>query len=274
MPLKRPSREKLLSILLICPLWISSTSGRVLQTLPSELPGELRVLTYNIHHGEGMDGRIDLARIARVITSLRPDLVALQEVDVGVERTSRVDQAATLAEMTGLQALFGPFMDYQGGRYGMAILTRLPVVDSWNHHLPEGAEPRTALTARLRLEPSNREFLFVGVHLYKTESERLCQARRLVDLSLRQKIPVLIAGDFNSEPNSPVLQLLGRFWTIPPKGEENLTFPADSPDSEIDYILLRPGVQLRVLEQKVIRESQASDHRPVFVRLQFLPGED
>ncbi len=86
----------------------------------------IRVLSYNIRHGEGMDGQVDLARIAAVIRSARPDLVSLQEVDVGTERTNRIDQVATLARLTGMAPIFVGNITYQGGDYGNAILSAYP----------------------------------------------------------------------------------------------------------------------------------------------------
>src|SRR4051812_48448559 len=77
---------------------------------------KLTVMTYNIHHGEGNDHKLDLPRIASVITSSKADLVALQEVDLGTERTSHVAQAEELAKLTGMHFVYGPAMDYQGGK--------------------------------------------------------------------------------------------------------------------------------------------------------------
>ena len=84
----------------------------------------LRVLAYNIHHGEGMDGRLDLERIAALIREVDPDLVTLQEVDSVTSRTNAIDQAAELGRLTGLKPVFGRFMSYQGGAYGMALLSK------------------------------------------------------------------------------------------------------------------------------------------------------
>lgn len=84
-------------------------------TAPAPAPA-LRVVSYNIRHGAGMDGRVDLARTAAVLRALSPDLVALQEVDERVKRSGGVDQAQQLGEALGMQARFTSFMDYQGGR--------------------------------------------------------------------------------------------------------------------------------------------------------------
>ena len=82
---------------------------------PSLIADELRLVAYNIHHGEGMDGKLDLERIARVIAAEKPDLVALQEVDKGCKRSGSIDQAAKLAEFLKMDHRFGKFMDYQDG---------------------------------------------------------------------------------------------------------------------------------------------------------------
>lgn len=92
-------------------------------------PSRLRVLCYNIHYGQGTDGRYDLERLAAVINKAKPDLVALQEVDVGVKRSGRVHQAQQLAELTGMAVRFGPTQHYEGGLFGNAVLTRLPILD-------------------------------------------------------------------------------------------------------------------------------------------------
>ena len=105
----------------------------------------LRIAAYNVRHGLGMDGTLDLERIANVLRPLAADVITLQEIDRGVERTNGVDQAQRLGALLGMSAHFGDFMPYQGGEYGMAVLSRLPVLGVMNHRLPDGDEPRTAL---------------------------------------------------------------------------------------------------------------------------------
>jgi len=225
----------------------------------------LRMLAYNIKHGLGNDGKVDLERTAAVINAQRPDLVALQEVDNGVERTGGVDQARRLGELTGMYAVFGDFMEYQGGHYGMAILSRHPIIESENHRLPAGVEPRSALAVRVRVDDSGREIVFVGIHLYSTLEERLCQAKRVVDALADEAVPVILAGDFNSTPDSEVMSLVGGGWTLPEKGEDRLTFSSDNPRQEIDFFGYRPSGAFEVVEQRVIDEPVASDHRPVLL---------
>lgn len=242
-------------------------------------PDIVRVLAYNVKHGLGMDGNVELERIASVIRDLEPDVVTLQEIDSVTTRTSLQDQAARLGELTGMRAIFGGFMDYREGRYGMALLSRYPIVEWENHRLPDGAEPRSALAARIELlRPGYGEaprIVVVGVHLYATADERLAQANRLVGLLADERAPVVLAGDFNSLPDSPVIRLLEREgkWHRPAKTGQPYTFPSDVPEREIDFIMFRPGNRFVVREHRVVAESLASDHRPVLMELELLPAD-
>ena len=129
-------------------------------------PTTIRVLTYNIHHGEGRDGELDLPRLGRVISSVQPDLVALQEVDVGTARTDMVDQVAELARLTGMYAQFGKAMDYMGGGYGVAVLSRWSFLTTENQPLPSSPdrEPRIGLTVRVRVGEHGPVIGFTSTH--------------------------------------------------------------------------------------------------------------
>ncbi len=204
-------------------------------------PVTLRIVSYNIHHGAGNDEVLDLERIARLIRSLDPDLVALQEVDNRAERTGGIDQAAELGRLTGMNSVFGKFMDFQGGEYGMAVLSALPVVASENHRLPAGSEARSALVVRVRLPGDQGELTFAGIHFYRTAEERMAQARRVLEVLAPEEGPVILAGDFNSTPDSAVMKLIGETFTIPDKGSDRFTFPSHGADREIDFMAWRPG---------------------------------
>lgn len=238
---------------------------------PAE-PMELRVLSYNIKRGLGNDNQTDISRAAALIRRVSADLVLLQEIDKGVRRSGRVDQMRVLAELTGLNARFGAFMPYQGGDYGIGLMSRYPILKSDNHVLPEGAEPRTAVDARLRL-PNGDELLLCSVHLYRTEEQRLAQARALVELYRGTRIPMIVGGDFNSRPGSSVMDLVERHWINTDKGEDRFTMSATNPRSEIDYILYRPASRFEVISIDVLDEPVVSDHRPVLMVLRLLPVE-
>ncbi|MEM7201078.1 MAG: aminopeptidase P N-terminal domain-containing protein [Planctomycetota bacterium] len=232
--------------------------------------GAIRVMAYNVRHGRGVDDRVDLERIAAVIDAAAPDVVALQEIDCETGRTDHVDQARRLGALTGMHAIFGEFMNYDGGRYGMALLSRHPVEEVRNHRLPAGAEPRTALTARLRLAGTEQRLVVAGIHLYQTEGERTAQALALREALAEETAPVILAGDFNSVPGSPVLEVFDAGWDAAGKGGSRLTFPAQAPDREIDFILVPNDGTVEVVSCRVLDEPVASDHRPVLAELRLI----
>ncbi len=204
---------------------------------------------------------------ADVIRRAEPDLVALQEIDERVPRSGSIDQAAELGKLTGMHHAFGSFFDYSGGRYGMAILTRQPLANVANHRLPDGAEPRTALAVTVKPLDDGPELVFVGVHFYHTEPQRLAQAEALLEALRDETRPVIIAGDFNSFPDSPVLKRFAADWNIPGKQGNRFTFPSDRPSIEIDYILFRPADAFVPGTIHVLGEPVVSDHCPLLLDL-------
>jgi len=196
-------------------------------------------------------------------------LVTLQEVDSVTSRTNGIDQAAELGHLTGLRPVFGRFMPYQGGAYGMALLSRWPISETANVRLPDGEEPRTALTAVVTSPKTGRSLRLVGIHFYRTAQERLAQAVALEDVLRGDPLPTILAGDFNSTPDSEVMVHLARSWDVVAKGEDHLTFPSYGPVEEIDYFLLRSPGRLDVVAQRLLDEPVASDHRPLLLDLLF-----
>ncbi|VAX42793.1 hypothetical protein MNBD_PLANCTO02-671, partial [hydrothermal vent metagenome] len=102
----------------------------------AEKSNKLRVLCYNIHYGQGMDGKYNIKRLAEAIKATNPDIVALQEVDVHVKRSGRVHEAKELSKLTGMKVRFGPTQHYEGGLFGNAVLTNLPILDVHIQPLP------------------------------------------------------------------------------------------------------------------------------------------
>lgn len=235
------------------------------RALAQGAPRRIRVLSYNIHHGEGMDKRIDLPRIAGVITSVSPDVVMLQEVDRRVRRSAGVDQLAELSRLTAMPACWGKTIDLQDGEYGNGILTRLPVAEHSNLRLP-GAEPRCMVSVR-----TEDGLLFLGTHfdVGRASERRVESAARINQwMESRSATPAILAGDFNDVRGSEALKKLAAEWTI--AGKEIPTIPVANPKRQIDFILFRPAPRWRVVEVKVLDEQVASDHRPIFGEFELL----
>ena len=229
----------------------------------------VRVLSYNIHHGEGTDGKLDLPRLAKVIRAADPDVVALQEVDDKTKRTKGVDQTAELARLTGLHGAFGKAIDYEGGGYGQAVLIRVPFGKGTVHTLPgePDREQRIAFAVPLKLD--GHELTFATTHLHHQNDEfRQKQAAKLTAVFADAKTPVIVAGDLNANPDSKPLAVLTPTWAVA-TGDKLLTFPAGKPAKQIDYVLFRPAGVFKIVDVKVIDEPVASDHRPLLAVLEW-----
>ncbi|MDA0685075.1 MAG: endonuclease/exonuclease/phosphatase family protein [Bacteroidetes bacterium] len=173
-----------------------------------------------------------------------------------------------MADLTGMEPLFGAFMDYQGGAYGMALLSKLPIVSSTNYRLPDGNEPRTALSAVVELPQTGQLLRFIGIHFYRTEEERLAQAVRLEEyLEDDEVLPTILAGDFNSERGDSVLTYLEKSWYVVDKGEDYLTFSSFDPVKEIDFFMWRPLDSFSIISQELLAEEVISDHRALVIEL-------
>lgn len=262
--MKRSRRAVIALVLAIVSL--PALSGCQAGSVRAPRPRTLRVLTYNIHHGEAMDEQFDYKRLAKVINDLSPDLVALQEVDDGTERASGVNQAALLGKLCRMHHAFGQAMPHQGGRYGEAILSRFPILKTTVHPLPYWGdrEPRAALEAWIEPEGIG-PLRFVGTHLcHLDEDIRTQQTMRLAQLfGTEDGAPVILAGDFNARPGSrPMNVLLDAGWT-----------DVLAPRSKIDYILIRSADSWSVEEVTIVDEPVVSDHNPVLAVLQW-QGDD
>ena len=237
-----------------------------------------RVLVYNMHAGKDAKGVDNLQRIAALIDSLRADIVLLQEVDRNTTRSGKVDQPATLSRLTGLHAAFGNSLDFQGGEYGIAILSRWPISFDTTVRLPVvppqersggSYEPRAAL--RVIIDAPSGPLAVVNTHLDPTGDDhwRRQEVRTVLAIvaSLRGRgVPTLMGGDLNSTPESATQDTvrtagLRDAWTTCGQGS-GLTYPADSSVKRIDYLYLSGSA---TCTSAVVVRTDASDHRPLFV---------
>jgi endonuclease/exonuclease/phosphatase family metal-dependent hydrolase len=233
----------------------------------------LKVVSYNIHHGAGVDKKLDLERIAKLIAEQEPDLVALQEVDKNCKRSGNQDLAAELGRLTGMGLAFGKFMDFQGGEYGLAILSRLPILDTVRYQLPEGSEPRCSLEVKVEVEGLSEPLSFVCIHNdWKDDGIRVAQVEALLDGLKSHRNPIMLAGDFNGERSDASMELLREDgWEILEKNDGTLskTFPSGEPRVEIDYFVIKGFPEVKV-DHTVGKEKVASDHRPIHAVLEIV----
>ena len=228
-------------------------------------PLTMRILTYNIQHGAGMDDVVDLDRQAAVIANAAPDVVGLQEVDSCVKRSNRINEASYLAQKLNMYSTFGPAIPLTGGKYGVAILSKEKPLSHRIIPLP-GKEKRTLLVCEFQ------EYVFATTHLALEEDNRLTSLDIILDEAARWDKPFFICGDWNDIPSSSLITRMKRsfrFLNSITNTSTNYTFPAGTPNKIIDYIAFYGRAGTSVTKRQVINEPAASDHRPVLVEVSF-----
>jgi endonuclease/exonuclease/phosphatase family metal-dependent hydrolase len=226
---------------------------------------DITIATYNIRHTRGNDEVVDIDRTARAIRALNADIVALQEVDRGVTRSGSVDQPRLLGEQLQMQHAFGSFFPYQGGEYGMAILSRFPIRGEHALRLPDGNEPRVALMVEIQL-PSGARVLVVNVHFdwVSNDTLRYRQVAALGAVLDTVSLPTILLGDFNDVPGSrTITRWAGTFEALSKPHNDHFTFSSARPSREIDHIMLKPGAAWEGRSARVVTDSATSDHRAV-----------
>ncbi|HUS67892.1 MAG TPA: endonuclease/exonuclease/phosphatase family protein [Kofleriaceae bacterium] len=236
--------------------------------------GALRVMTYNIRNGRGTDDRIDLDRIAEVIASFDPDVLALQEVDCGRQRSGALDQAGELARRLGMEASFAACVEDGSERYGIATLSRLPLVSARQVMLPHRAgarrsEPRCALVTRHTWgdAPAGRRTIdLVNTHLSILRGERPAQVAAIAGALGTDAEDLVIAGDLNCRAGSRTRLALSRgLRSAAPWAR---SWPSRLPLLPLDHILVRGDLDvLRAGAWTAPGARRASDHLPVVAEL-------
>jgi endonuclease/exonuclease/phosphatase family metal-dependent hydrolase len=232
----------------------------------------LTVMTYNIHHGAGIDGVLDLERIAVLIEQSGADVIGLQEVDRHWSaRSNWVDQPAWLAQRLKLHYAYAANLDLPPlnpgeprRQYGTAILSRYPIKDFTNTLLPKypTGEQRGLAVATIKVR--GVELRFANTHLTSNNNaERLEQAQKVVALLGTSTAPTLLVGDLNARPDAPEIKTLTAVLndTWPEVGVgPGYTIEADNPTARIDYLLHSSRLTPASAE---VPTSLASDHLPV-----------
>ena len=243
-----------------------------------------RILTYNVHQCLGTDRRLDVDRVAEVIARCRPDIVALQELDVGRNRSRGVDQAHALAEKLGMRFHFNAAMKVAEERYGDAVLTPLPmrlVRAAALPTLPEMTllEPRGALWVEIELDGGKLQVITTHLGLMPREQRAQVAALLSEDWLAHPDCldPVILLGDFNAPSRTrPYQALAGALQDAQRalKGRRTQpTYPSRLPILRIDHLFVSRGVRvLNVEAADAPLMRLASDHLPLWMDFEFKDG--
>lgn len=246
-------RITLLAIVLAMPLLARSENR----------PAQLRVMSYNVRNGIGMDNIRNYNRAAEVINRTAPDIVALQELDSVTGRSGGDYVLGELARLTSLHPTYSAAIAYDGGGYGIGILSREKPLDVKRIALPGSEEARTLIVAEFG------KYIFMATHLSLTESDRL-RSLKIIDSITRQcRKPVIVAGDFNLKPDSPEFkEMSNNFNTL---SARKGSYPADKPTDCIDYIIggKQGDFYTRAQRSEVVDAPIESDHRPIVADLEY-----
>lgn len=243
-------------------------------TQAQQLPLKVSVASYNIHHGEGMDGQHLYNRLASQLKHFDADVIALQEVDSMTTRSGKRYALGELADMTRYYDTYCPAMNYQGGKYGIGMLSRVKPLSVTSYDLPGKDEPRKLMVAEFK------DYVVACTHLSLDEKERMESLPILIQAAQSTSKPFIIAGDWNDTPNSPFIKALSKYFSIRSNTSQS-TFPSNDPKECLDYIAIykRNGEadyskhycyvnEAAVVTSRMIgNDKVASDHRSIFTQM-------
>ena len=229
----------------------------------------LKLMSYNVRNTKGMDGVRDYQRIANVIINESPDVVAIQELDSMTTRSEQKYVLGELAERTQMHAHYVPAISFQGGKYGIGILSREKPLNIKSMSLPGREEKRALMVAEFE------DYFFACTHLSLTEEDRLASLEIIKSCITQSQKPFFLAGDLNDTPDSKFIKALQEDFQIL-TNTKKATYPAPEPTETIDYIAAWKSRtdDFAVLSTQVLEEPLASDHRPITAHLRMAKKAD
>lgn len=251
-------------------LFLSACSG--FKSINENRATVIKVMSYNIHHGNppGDEARIDMDAIIQTIKEEDPDLVALQEVDVRVRRSGKIDQAAILADALNMQLFFSKAIDFDGGEYGLVILSKHRLSSKHVYKLSMAAdstaEPRILQSVIVHM-PNIAPFVFANTHLdVLNTGNRLLQAKEIAGIAQQEKLPMILSGDWNAAPGSATLAILEEVFTKTCT-QCPVTCPGEGAEGAIDFIAYTGNSHFKTREHRVLNNNKSSDHYPVVAEI-------
>ena len=238
-------------------------------TFSAQAQNTLKLMSYNIKNANGMDDVCNFQRIANVINNTSPDVVAIQEVDSMTNRSGQKYVLGEIADRTQMHGYFAPAIDYDGGKYGIGLLTKQVPLRLQTLPLPGREEARTLILAEFA------DYIYCCTHMSLTEEDRMKSLELVKAFTSSSTKPLFLAGDMNAEPESGFIKELQKDFQILSNPKQH-TFPAPDPKETIDYIatLKQNAKGFAVISAKVINEPMASDHRPILVELRTAEKAD
>ena len=229
----------------------------------------LKLMSYNIRNAKGMDNVRNVQRIVNVINNEAPDVVAVQELDSMTTRSNQTYVLAEVAERTQMHASYAPAISFQGGKYGIGILSKEQPIAIRTFPLPGREEERMLMVAEFK------DYVFACTHLSLTEEDRLASLEIIKNSANTSNKPFFLAGDLNDTPESPFIQSLQKDFQVLTNTKKP-TYPAPEPRETIDYIAAWKGTtgNFANLSAQVVEEALASDHRPITVTLRMAKKAD
>lgn len=254
---------KIASLLILCYLLLASGESNEQST-----PFRLKVMSFNVCRS-GELTQYSVVPFANLIRQYQPDFIALQELDYKTTRNTGIDFATKLGAALGMFPVFGRAIFYQGGEYGLAVLSKYPFLSVKTELLPSPAgtkEQRAILITEIRL-PSGQDIRFASTHLdHSTDVVGSEMARALNNFLLKNDMPIIVGGDFNARPETGTIanemQPWKRFCNNDPTSPNN-------PTSKIDYLFGYPKEKCRTISYQVIARTGISDHCPIVAEIEF-----
>lgn len=222
----------------------------------------VKLLSYNIRNCRGMDNITDYNRIANIISRISPDIVALQELDSATNRSNGIVVLNELSSHTNMYKTYSASILYQGGKYGIGILSKVKPLNWKIIALPGREEKRSMLIAEFQ------DYIFCCTHLSLNEEDRVASVGIINEALKGISKPVFLAGDFNSVSGSVVIKNVENKWYML-NNPGNPTIPSDNPQKCIDFIFGAnfTGHTFQTIQSIVENEPIASDHLPVWVEV-------
>lgn len=230
----------------------------------------ISVLSYNIHIGQDAQNKDQLSAMADFIQSSGAALIGLQEVDSVCNRSGKVDQLALLKKRTGMHGVFSRHFAFDGGAYGLAVLSKYPI-DSVRHDrisLQSMGKQETRALLVVFVTVNKQPLAFATVHLdYRDAASRKQQAQEIVQQFNSYTMPVILTGDMNTEPKTAAIDVLNSVFQDCTQ-DQAFTYPVEKPTKKIDYVFVQKH-SVKEIHLATVLPQIFSDHLPVMATIRL-----